>query len=64
MHYKKPNVGPMSILVYLGIIAFGLYYTKYSNGNTLIDCLVALAVMAVVCLIGALIKRADKNNNK
>ena len=63
MHYKKPTIGPMSILVYLGIIAFGLYYTKYSNGNLLMDCLVAVVTMAIVLLIGALIKRNQKDDN-
>ena len=64
MHYRKPNLGPMSVLVYVGIIAFGLYYTKYSTGNTFVDCLVAIAVMAITGLLGVLIKRAGKNNSK
>ena len=64
MHYKKPTIGPMSVLVYVGIIAFGLYYTKYSTGNTLIDALVAAATIVVVVLIGNLMKRYQENKEK
>lgn len=57
---KAPN--PASMLVYVGILLFVLFYDKYASGDVTKDSIIAIIVAGAVFVIFALL-RLLKNRN-